>query len=176
MKRRYLNLFFAFLCFLGCNSSSTSSKDISYYLPNRYKGVVVIVFEGKEKTTSNEFKIPENGILYSSHARNTGVFIPKYFYVDKNGNKIHKIESYAIAKYHNQLKENTPYILDAYDGKFYIKPKNDTISNKNYTNNKNWKTINWIYFTVGNDESQSNDLRKEANRIIDSLGHQMDNL
>ncbi len=166
------NLFFAFFCILGCNNGSTTSKDINYYLPNRYEGVVVVVFEEKTKTTSNEFKIPENGILYSSHARNAGVFIPKYFYVDKNGNKINNIESYAIAKYHNRLKENTPYILDAYDGKFNIKPKNEFKDSNTYST-KDWKTINWIYFTVGNDERQRYALRKKANQIIDSLQQQI---
>lgn len=168
-------MFLAFVCVLGCNNGTTTFKDINYYIPNGYKGVVVIVFEEKVKTVSNEFKIPENGILYSPNMRNKGVFIPRYFYVDSNGDKIQKIEEierYAIKKYRNALKEDTSYVLDAYDGKFNVKPKNE-INNSNTYSTKDWKTIKWVYFTIGNDEIERADLRGKANKIIDSLQNEI---
>lgn len=165
-------MFFAFVCILGCNNGTTS-KDINYYIPNGYKGVVVIVFEEKEKTVFNEYKIPKNGILYFPYTRNEGIFIPKYFYVDKKGNRIKEVKKYALEKYHNDLKANTSYILDEYDGRFSVKSKNDTLSNPNYYSTNNMKMIDWLYFTIGTDESQSYELRKKANKIIDSLQQQI---
>ncbi|MHA6697861.1 hypothetical protein [Chryseobacterium sp. A321] len=166
---RVINFCLLLILFLSC--SKNSSKNITYNIPNNYKGVIVIVFEEKIKEESSTFKIPGNGILYSQYLQNKGVFKNQYFYIEKN-KIIKQIENYDYQQYHNKLKDGSIYVYDVYDGKFSIKLKNNSNKNSNTYSTNDIKMINWVYFTIGDNENQRYDLRKKANKIIDSLQQQ----
>ncbi|MHA3046213.1 hypothetical protein JSO59_002415 [Riemerella anatipestifer] len=167
--KRIFNFYFLLSVMLLLECSNDNSNEIIYNLPNNYTGVVVIIFEGKIKKEKSNFDIPENGILYSPYLRNKGVFKEKYFYVDENKKPLIEIENYAYKQYHNDLKKGQSYILDQYDGVFCLKSKEEDLNQDSIYSTKNMKMIKWIYFTVGKSENQSYELRKKANKIIDSL-------
>ena len=67
------------------------------------------------------------------------------------------------------LNKGESYILDKYDGLFSVKTNQEIKSQDSIYFTKDMKKIKWTYFTVGDNEDQSKNLRKKANQIIDSL-------
>ncbi|UKB81356.1 hypothetical protein [Chryseobacterium sp. MEBOG07] len=170
MKTINFYLLLILALFLNCNSNS--SKNISYYIPNQYKGVVIIVFEEKVKKESLNFNIPKNEVLYTPYLRNRGILKNKFFYTE-NHNIIQEIEDYDYQKYHNKLIDGKTYVFDLYDGKFSIKPKGRYNNDSNNYSSANMKMLNWIYFTIGDNVKERAKLRQEANKAIDSLQQEL---
>ncbi len=155
---------------MGCKSYAPSE---TFLIPEKFKGAIVIVFENANSVNNKEdriYKIPQNGILYTPYDRISGILKHKYYYIDSLGHKVKEIKNFDYEEYHNKLKSNDTYRLDMYDGMTTTVAKSSkSKANQKTVSSNDFEKIKWMYITLGSSEDDRQELRRQANSLIDSI-------
>ncbi|MBV7269779.1 DUF6843 domain-containing protein [Winogradskyella luteola] len=141
-------------------SSCKTNEKAVFYVPEGFKGTVVVVFEqedGQEKEYINNervYRIPKDGVLYSKFEEpNQGTIEHKYYYVENN-NILQTIDKYIPYTEANKFHSDSVYVLQEFNG-----------GHKSYENDKAKDEIRYMYSSIGKLKNKENLINEAHNRI-----------
>jgi len=141
-------------------SSCKTNEKAAFYVPEGFKGTIVIVFEqenGQEKEYINNqriYRIPKDGVLYSKFKEpNKGAIEHKYYYVE-NDNILKTIDEYIPYTESNNFDKDSVYVLKEFNG-----------GHKSYEDNKTKNEIRYMYSSIGKLKNKENLINEAHNRI-----------
>ncbi len=142
-------------------SSCETNEKAVFYVPEGFKGTVVVVFEqenGREKEYINDervYRIPKDGVLYSKFEEPVkGTIYHKYYYV-KNNSVLREIKQYIPYSETNTFKKDSVYVLEEFNGGHGFFNKENEIE----------KEVNYLYSSIGELSNKDLLIKKAHNRI-----------
>jgi hypothetical protein len=154
MKRIQIStLFLIAVVLMSCGEYAEKE---TFYIPQGFTGTVAVIFDQKDGAPKeyNEgrriYRIPRNGVLYTTLHDVKGVLDQKYFYVNAAGEPSQELPSLPLPILEDDNYDSHKiYVMSGFDGTFH-------------------KNVRFIYKCVGY-VSQSDSLISAANKLIDQV-------